>query len=139
MPKISLTLIRGLPGSGKSTLAAKLRAAGGETVCHFEADQYFMRDGVYKFDATKLGKAHGYCQYETREALRRGQPVIVSNTFTLRSELEPYFEMANDFGIIPQVILCQGSFGSIHNVPPESLTRMKKRFQFNIIEENIYD
>ena len=132
MAKGALFLIRGLPGSGKSTLAARLRASFGENAVHFEADQYFMRDGVYQFDATKLGKAHGYCQYETRKALELGKVVIVSNTFTLRSELEPYFDMALEFDIIPQIILCQGSFGSIHNVPDEAMARMQKRFQFDI-------
>ena len=132
MDKGSLTLIRGLPGSGKSTLAARLRASFGENAAHFEADQYFMRHGIYQFDATKLGKAHGYCQYETRKALELGKVVIVSNTFTLRSELEPYFDMALELDIIPQIILCQGSFGSIHNVPDEAMARMQKRFQFDI-------
>jgi predicted kinase len=40
-----LFLLRGLPGSGKSTLAKSL---GGIRI---EADQYFMEDGVYNFDA----------------------------------------------------------------------------------------
>jgi predicted kinase len=129
--KVALFLIRGLPGSGKSTLAKQI-ATYFYPSCHLEADQYFMRDGVYQFDATKLGKAHGYCQYETRKALELGKVVIVSNTFTLRSELEPYFDMALEFDIIPQIILCQGSFGSIHNVPDDAMARMQKRFQFDI-------
>ena len=131
MAKGALFLIRGLPGSGKSTLAGALVSAYHDSA-HFEADQYFMRHGIYQFDATKLGKAHGYCQYETRKALELGKVVIVSNTFTLRSELEPYFDMELEFDIIPQIILCQGSFGSIHNVPDEAMARMQKRFQFDI-------
>ena len=43
-----LFLLRGLPGSGKTTLAKSL---GG---MHIEADNYFMVDGEYKFDASKL-------------------------------------------------------------------------------------
>ena len=50
-----LILLRGLPGSGKSTFAKSL---GG---IHIEADQYFMQDGEYKFDASQLKHAHNYC------------------------------------------------------------------------------
>ena len=47
MKKI-LYLLRGVPGSGKSTVAQNI---GGT---HFETDKYFMVDGEYKFDPTKL-------------------------------------------------------------------------------------
>jgi len=52
---ISLVIIRGCSGSGKSTLAKLL----GSNFKHFEADMYFMKNGVYQFDGTKLGAAHG--------------------------------------------------------------------------------
>ena len=56
----TLYLLRGLPGSGKSTLA---KSIGG---IHIEADQYFMEDGEYKFDGSKIKLAHNYCQSQTR-------------------------------------------------------------------------
>jgi predicted kinase len=43
-----LILVRGCPGSGKSTFAKLL---GGK---HIEADMFFMKDGEYQFDFTKL-------------------------------------------------------------------------------------
>ncbi len=43
-----LFLLRGLPGSGKSTLAKSLSDS------HIEADMFFMKDGEYKFDGSKI-------------------------------------------------------------------------------------
>jgi ABC-type bacteriocin/lantibiotic exporter with double-glycine peptidase domain len=51
-----LFLIRGICGSGKSTLAESL---GGT---HLEADMYFMEDGGYQFDVTRLKDAHQWCR-----------------------------------------------------------------------------
>jgi hypothetical protein len=58
----------------------------------------------------------------------------VSNTFTTKKELQPYFDIAKEYGIIPTVILCQNSFGSVHNVPEETLKRMADRFEYDIGE-----
>lgn len=128
----SLTILRGLPGSGKSTLAKKLLTKDG---VHFEADQYFVdKDGRYVYDGLQIGEAHQWCQNETDNALSYKQDVIVSNTFTTVKELRPYFVLAQSYGIVPNVILCQGNFGSIHNVPDEVLARMKLRFAFDISE-----
>lgn len=125
-----LILVRGLPGSGKSTLAKKLATSMGAH--HYEADQYFMIDGVYAFNINYIVEAHEWCQESTRKSLESGIPVVVSNTFTTRRELRPYFYIASEFKIVPQIILCQGEWGSIHGVPEETLERMKNRFQFDI-------
>jgi len=121
---MQLILIRGLPGSGKSTLAKSL----GFT--HFEADMFFGED--YQFDAIKLKDAHAWCQQSTEEALANGQNVVVSNTFTQAWEMEPYFKMAKKWGVKPQVILCQGKFKNIHNVPENAIERMRQRFQYDV-------
>ena len=58
-----LFLVRGISGSGKTTFAKEL---GG---VHFETDNYFMVDGEYKFDGTKLKEAHQWCQNEVNNAM----------------------------------------------------------------------
>jgi len=73
-----LFLLRGLPGSGKSTLAKSL---GGINI---EADQYFMVDGEYKFDSSKIKLAHNYCQSQTQAWMgSNGEQVNVDTEFTL--------------------------------------------------------
>jgi predicted kinase len=122
-----LILVRGLPGSGKSTFAKSLIGFNS-----FEADQYFYKDGVYKFDINYLCEAHERCQVLTDEYLEAGQNVVVSNTFTTKRELVVYFEIAKKHGIIPSVVLMQNTWGSIHGVPAETLQKMKNRFCYDI-------
>lgn len=131
MPK--LILIRGLPGSGKSTLAKQFASSQLYTK-HFEADMYFMKEGEYRFDASKLQKAHWWCEIETRLALKNNYDVVVSNTFTTKKELKAYFKIAKEFGITPNVIHCQNSFGTIHNVPEETMDKMRTRWDNDISE-----
>ena len=129
----TLTLIRGLPGSGKSTLAKRLLASGTCMDRHFEADMYFTNEiGEYHFDPLLLSDAHEWCQKMTEDALSNGCNVIVSNTFTTRRELQPYLDMAHNFGIEPNIILMQGDYGSIHGVPDHTIRRMRERFQYDI-------
>jgi predicted kinase len=128
---MKLTIVRGLPGSGKSTLAKHL-ASSKIDVVHIETDQFWMVDGEYKFDMTRLREAHAWCQTRVREYLERDYHVVVSNTFTTQREMEPYFEMAKELGIRPQVILCQGQFGNIHNVPLDTLAKMAERFEYDL-------
>jgi len=72
-----LILIRGLSGSGKSTLAKQMKG-----VVHFEADMFFMKDGKYCYEPSRIKDAHAWCQSKTLRALRSGKDTVVSNTFT---------------------------------------------------------
>lgn len=127
---MNLTLIRGLPGSGKTTTAFSM-AEEGDSV--FEADMFFIdAQGDYVWDREKIREAHEWCQTQTKNSLREGNNVFVSNTFTTLNEMRPYFEMAKEFGILPTVILCQNDWGSAHDVPLAVLLNMKKRFAFDI-------
>lgn len=124
-----LTILRGIPGSGKSTLARKLLSEG-RAEAHFEADMYFVRDGVYHWDSNKLGQAHSWCMESTFNALRNGKNVIVSNTFTRRREYQPYvdFCVANDIDY--EIIVCNGEYQNVHGVPTEVVQKMRERFQY---------
>ena len=121
---MELVLIRGLPGSGKSTMAKSM--AGYD---HYEADMFFVRDGEYRYDAVRIKDAHEWCQRKAREALADGKRVVVSNTFTRRFEMEPYFVMARAFGAGLRIVEATGKWENVHGVPEEVVERMRKRWE----------
>lgn len=129
---MNLILVRGLPGSGKSTIAQQIAMYFENE--HIETDMFWMQDGEYKFDIARIKEAHEWCQNKTRELLEIFDNVVVANTFTTKKELQPYFDIAKEFGIVPNVILCQNQWQNIHNVPQEAMDRMKARFEYDISE-----
>lgn len=121
-----LILIRGIPGSGKSTLARTYVENGFK---HFESDQYFMVDGEYRFDASKLSLAHHDCFEKTRVALLAGKNVVVSNTFTRLWEMQNYINLAQTYQLPLKVIRCIGKFKNVHGVPDGIVEMMEDRFE----------
>lgn len=122
----TLILIRGIPGSGKSTLAKLL--AGYE---HYENDQFFEQpDGSYAYDPSQVKAAAALCLARTADALSRGANVVVSNTFSRSWEYAPYHALAAQYGIPVQMVVCQGDFGSIHDIPPDRMARFREEFHF---------
>jgi len=130
----TLYIVRGVPGSGKSTFAKNL---GGT---HFETDAYFMVDGEYKFDFTKLKEAHKWCQDGVNTAMilnhttGLNEIIVVSNTFTQEWEMQPYFEMAESWGYRVFSIVVENRHGGIneHGVPEDKIEVMKNRFEIKL-------
>jgi predicted kinase len=124
----TLILVRGLPGAGKSTFAKTL---GG---IHIEADHYFMKDGEYKFDASKLKQAHEYCRTSTEGWMMEGYNIVVSNTFTQEWEMEPYFRLAKDHGYRVICLIVENRHNGVneHGVPADKLEQMKNRFEIKL-------
>lgn len=86
--KKQLIIIRGLPGSGKSTLAKKLAKSTG--IIH-SVDDYFMKDGIYKFEEDKLSEYHDLNLYAAIDSMEKGiSPIIIDNTNLLSVHLIPY-------------------------------------------------
>ena len=117
-----LVLIRGLPGSGKTTMAKELALVGYK---HFETDMFFEVNGEYRYEASRIRDAHSWCQQMTRQALAKGQNVVVSNTFTQLREMEPYRLMTGNV----RVIEARGTWQNRHGVPVEMLERMALRWE----------
>ena len=115
-----LILIRGLPGSGKTTMARKLQG-----YIHYEADMYFQRNGKYHYDANQLALAHQWCQRKTRNALKKGRKVVVSNTFTQRWEMQVYLDMGYPVSIREAI----GNWGNIHHIPESVISEMRERWE----------
>lgn len=125
MTKPGLILVRGVPGSGKSTLAKSIK-----DFTHVEADMFWGPG--YGFDITRIKEAHDWCIEVTGNILSVGYSVVVSNTFTTLDEMKPYFILAKKHEIKPLVLHCQNNFGSIHDVPDDTILKMKDRFQFDV-------
>ena len=130
MEKI-LYIVRGIPGSGKSTFAKTL---GGQ---HYEADMYFIdpTTGEYKFDGTKIKNAHAWCLDRVKTDMTAARDkIVVSNTFTQEWEIEPYFELAKEFGYKVFSIVVENRHDGInvHNVPEDKIEQMKNRFSIKL-------
>lgn len=123
-----LYILCGAPGSGKSTLAAKLIAEGKADIRH-EADDYFIRDGRYIFDASQLYQAHKQCQERVRDDLAAGKNVVVSNTNVRERDRQIYVNIAGSVGAEYEIVVCRGTYTNVHGVPPEIVNRMQQTLE----------
>ncbi len=127
--KPQLCVIRGLPGSGKTALAKLMMNQWGYD--HLEADQFFIDDDrVFRFKPELLPKAHEWCLKCTEISLLARHDVVVANTFVKRSQIAPYIALAEKLGAGYQEIVCEGTFGSIHGVPRETIARMASEWEW---------
>ena len=132
----NLYLLRGLPGSGKSTLA---REIGDGFV---EADMFFISDGEYKFDGSKIKDAHAWCKSTVREWMEINSNtwgieyanIAVSNTFTQEWEMEDYYQLAKEYGYKVFSMIVENRHGgvNIHECPEEKIEQMRNRFEIKL-------
>lgn len=132
----NLYLLRGLPGSGKSTLA---RFVGDAFV---EADMFFLKNGKYEFDGSKIRDAHSWCQSTVREWMQMNadtygleySEIAVSNTFTQEWEMEAYYNLAKEFNykVFSMIVENRHDGVNSHGVPEDKLEAMKSRFEIKL-------
>ena len=60
--------------------------------------------------------------------------IVVSNTFTTEKEMKPYYKLAEQYGYRVHSLIVENRHGGIneHNVPDETLEKMKKRFEIKL-------
>jgi predicted kinase len=128
-----LTLIRGLPGSGKSTLGFELVKnnwkLNNEKSVLLECDMYLTIKGEYIFDPKARIEGHTWVQNSAKVFLDNGYHVVVTGTLTRKWEIMPYKRMADEVGCEFEVYTCTGNYGSIHNVPEETIQAMRDRWE----------
>jgi adenylate kinase family enzyme len=122
--KPHLVLIRGLPGSGKSTLAGEFEKSGFR---HFEADRYFIRNGIWLLDKAKLPEAHLWCENLAIRTLDFGQNVVVSNTFSRLHNLARYLKLKVAKSVL--VVETAGEWQNIHGVTIDEIKKMSKKWE----------
>lgn len=124
-------IMRGIPGSGKSTHAKTHYPTA--TIC--SADNYFMDNGVYRFNPTKLGEAHAMCMKQYLDALNaRAEWVVVDNTNIRVSEITPYTLVARAMGYDVEIVRydCPAEIGAArnaHGVPLVACIRMQNAME----------
>lgn len=123
-----LIIVRGIPGSGKSTFAKKIVKMFPDNSVHWEADMFYMHNGVYCWKPTIAHLGHRWCQKKVKESFDEVDIVIVSNTFTTNSEMKPYVDWCHENGITVQYVRMANEFENEHGVPESALEKMKARF-----------
>ena len=127
-------IMRGIPGSGKSTVAKALAGANG--VIH-STDSYFMVDGKYQFDPSKLGAHHTSNLSSFAESCRVGiEVVICDNTNINPAHYQPYYDIAENMGYMVHVLTVGGISAETafarnsHGVPLHAVQRMYDQADF---------
>lgn len=118
-----LILVRGLPGSGKSTWV-RTNFPG---IFHLEADMFFMKNGMYFFEKSKLAQNHLTLQRIAKMILDEGADVVISNTFVHTWEITSIIYHPS---VTESVVYRMTSmYGTTHGVPEETVTRMKAQME----------
>ena len=126
----NLIIVRGLPGSGKSTIGAKFGVVR-------SADDFFVVDGEYLFDPSKIVEAHAACQAAIRNDLNNGDIAVVANTFCAGWEFTPYLKIAEDTSAAIIVVdLFDGGLDdeglaarNVHGVSADGIGAMRSRWE----------
>lgn len=129
---MNIYLMRGIPGAGKTTWIKKNLPENRVVV---SADHYFMHDGQYIFDPTKLHDAHQHCFlrfFNEITKLFRTANLIVDNTNIELLDIAPYVAIAQvydfdvtivEFRIDPGIAIAR----NIHGVPANKIISMANR------------
>ena len=84
-----MVIMRGVPGSGKTHRANEIHEAAlrdGLTAEIYSTDNYFMVNGVYRYDAAKIGLYHSLNQQAVSDAIREGIDVIIVDNTNVKSK-----------------------------------------------------
>ena len=137
-----LIILRAVSGAGKSSFARWLAGVwnateevGRESTVICSADDWFMQDGEYRFDPSKLGVAHQACFDKFCDAVKRGVGLIIlDNTNTQEREFSKYVDWVKDTDYRITFLVVENRHGGVseHNVPDAALDKMVQRFQFKL-------
>lgn len=134
---MKIVIMSGCAGSGKSSYAKELYSWHLLPCVIVSADNYFIQDGEYKFDSTKLGEAHKDCMKKFLAACNKEiDLIIVDNTNCSSTELAGYYAVGEALGYEVEIItfrcetdddvkMCAGR--NAHQVPFNVVMSQHKR------------
>ena len=120
-------VLRGLPGSGKSTLAAVMAARHG--FLHLEADQHFVKHGVYRFDPARVADAHAVVARDVLAVLQAERRVVVANTHVRLWEMTALVGAARIAGRSLCFVECRGDWPNVHGLAESVIASMRSRWE----------
>lgn len=130
-PEKKLILVRGIPGNGKTTIAQDL------SVHEVAADDMpgLYVDGIYQSHLQK--DSHKWCRQVVENwMLNNVRRIAVHNTFTRKIYIQPYLDLAAEYGYSVQIIHAEKiilpdgtSPQSIHNVPESVVNSMQQGWE----------
>jgi predicted kinase len=133
----TLFLIRGVPGCGKTTLAQLIT----QNFCVAADDYHIDIFGNYNWKPENSKAGHEWCKGVAEQwMLQERETVVVHNTFTQEWEMQPYFDLAEQYGYRVTTLIVENrhSSKSIHNVPTETIKKMTDRFDIKLAPDVDY-
>jgi len=128
--KNTVIILRGVSGAGKSTVAKLFNT---KAIC--SADDYFMRNGEYKWYGAGLRYAHAWCERKCELFMKAGAEVIViDNTSVKAKDSKAYYVLAKEFDYVVHSIIVENRHNGVnsHGVPEQSVDKMRARFEIKL-------
>lgn len=132
-----LVVLRGIPGSGKSQKAREIATEYKGTIV--SVDNYFERNGEYKFLDTEISRAYGYVEGQVDILMQQQtQLIIADGIHQSEKHLRGYQALADKYGYELEIQYPDGEHifdvehcfrHSIHRVPRRTLQKIKDRFE----------
>jgi predicted kinase len=126
-------VMMGISGAGKDTWIEE----NFPSADIHSTDKFFVLNGEYKFDVTKLGEGHAWCLRTYTEAVQKMKEqkvIVVNNTNTSLGELAPYCALALAYGHELKIValLCPPEVAvkrNVHGTPAKSVFQQDARLR----------
>lgn len=135
-------ILRGLPGTGKTFIAENyLKAINPESNIILSADDYFVKNGVYRWDINKNDEAYQWNFERFKKAIAGGKElIIIDNTNLKHYHYFHYvdFAQANNYLVIVSIIPHNDvddrrlAERNIHNVSTFTIKGMRRNFEWQM-------
>jgi signal recognition particle receptor subunit beta len=123
----TVIILRGASGAGKTFAAKTIRALNPSRCVIVSADDYFIgKDGVFRFDGSKISNAHTDCFNKYMAAIDNPgvEVVVVANTNTKEWEFSRYKDFAENKDIPCVFLVVEHRHDSDHRNAPDDVTQL---------------